>query len=318
MKRLFPILVILMAVAQLAKAASPSLVNGIAVIVNENIITFKDVQNSIREDIDFLERRYASQPAVLEQRLKDLQESRIEELVEYQLVLHEYKTAGYSLPESFFESRINEDMKKYENRLTLIKTLQAQGLTYETYREKIREKTILEVMFRQKVPNDPLISPAKIENYYVENREQFRVSDQVRLKMIVLTNRSSGDLDRVALAGEIAQKIKAGADFAEMAKVYSNGSQAIEGGDWGLVEKKVLRDDLSKVAFSLKPGQLSEVIETPQGAYLMKVDEILPAHIRSLSEVRDQVEQTLKTQETKRLRKQFIGRLKAKSFVRYF
>ncbi len=318
MKRLFPILMVLTALVQLARAATPSLVNGIAVIVNDNIITFKDVQNSIREDIDFLERRYASQPAVLEQRLKDLQDSRIEELVEYQLVLHEYKTAGYNLPESYFESRITEDMKKYENRLTLIKTLQAQGMTYEAYREKIREKTILEVMFRQKVPNDPLVSPSKIENFYVENREQFKVADQVRLRMIVLTNRSSVELDRVALAKEISQQIKAGADFAEMAKVYSNGSQAVEGGDWGLVEKKVLRDDLAKVAFTLKPGQLSDVIETPQGAYLMRVDEIIPAHTRSLSEVRDEVEQTLKTQETRRLRKQFIGRLKAKSFVRYF
>src|SRR6185503_15091841 len=102
---------------------------------------------------------------------------------------------------------------------------------------------------------------------------------------------------------------------SEMARVYSQGSQASEGGDWGWVEKKVLREDLAKVAFSLKPGARSEPIETPSGVYLMYVEQAETAHFRSLSEVRDEIENTLKAEETKRLRKQFVDRLKKKSFV---
>ncbi len=311
-------LLLLLAPLVALRAAQPTLVNGIAVIVNDNIITYKDVQNSIREDLDALERRYASQPTVLDQKTKELQAARIEELVEYQLVLHEFKTAGYNLPESFIENRISADQKKYDNRLVLIKTLQSQGITYESYRQKIRERTILELMFQQKVPSDPVISPTRIGNYYSENAEQFRLPDQVKLRMIVLTSPANEKVATIKMAKEIRTQIEGGADFAEMARVYSTGSQASQGGDWGWVDRKTLREDLANIAFTLKAGAQSDPIETAQGVYLMKVDEVRSAHVRPLAEVREAIEQTLKTSETKRLRKQWIDRLKSKAFVRYF
>lgn len=317
MKYIIALLLLLVPLVAL-RAAPPTLVNGIAVIVNDNIVTYKDVQNSIRDDLDALERRYASQPAVIEQKTRELQAARIEELVEYQLVLHEFKTVGYNLPESFIQNRINEDQKKYDNRLVLIKTLQSQGMTYESYRQKIRERTILELMFRQKVPSDPIISPAKIGTYYTENAEQFRLPDQVKLRMIVLTTQANESLSTVKMAKEIRTQVEGGADFAQMAKVYSSGSQASQGGDWGWVDRKTLREDLAKIAFTMKSGSHSDPIETAQGIYLMKVEEARPTHIRPLSEVHEAIEQTLKTGETKRLRKQWIDRLKSKAFIRYF
>lgn len=316
-------LALILVVGQLlsaARAAEPQLANGIAVIVNDAVITFKDVQNVIRDDIDAMELRYASQPQVLEQKIREMQTERIEELVEYQLVLQEFKTAGYVVPESYIQNRINEDIKKYAgDRLRLTKTLQAQGTTYESYRTKIRERAILELMWRQKLPPDPLISPAKIEKYYLDNKDKFQLGDEVKLRIIVLTNRPNDKaFSPKKLAGEVAKKIDEGASFADMAKIYSNGSQAAQGGDWGWVEKKVLRDELAAVAFTLKPGKRSDVIETASACYLMLVEESRPAHVRTLAEVRDEVEATLKAQENKRLRKQWIERLKQKSFVRYF
>jgi parvulin-like peptidyl-prolyl isomerase len=120
------------------------------------------------------------------------------------------------------------------------------------------------------------------------------------------------------LAREIAKKVDEGASFSEMARVYSQGSQASEGGDWGWVERKVLREDLAKVAFSLKAGQRSDPIETPSGVYLMYAEEADPAHARSLTEVREDIENTLKAEEFKRLRQQYVDRLKKKSFVVYY
>lgn len=314
-------LVLLLVMTQLCCGvrAATELVNGIAVIVNEAVITYKDVQNSIAPDLEFLERRYGQQPQVLDQKVRELHQEKIEELVEWQLILHEFKTAGFSIPESYIENRIQEDIRKYGDRLTLTKTLQAQGVTYESYRTKMREKIILELMWKQHVPNDPLISPHKMEKYYAENRDKFKMEDQVKLRMIVLTNRPNDRLYAPAqLAREILAKIEEGAPFADMARVYSQGSQGVEGGDWGWVERSVLRPDLAEVAFSLKPGQRSQVVERPDGCYLMLVEESRLTHVKTLSEVRDEIESTLKALENKRLRKQWIERLKTKSFVRYF
>jgi parvulin-like peptidyl-prolyl isomerase len=103
-----------------------------------------------------------------------------------------------------------------------------------------------------------------------------------------------------------------------MASVYSQGSQRNQGGDWGWVEKSVLRKELADLAFSLKPGQRSGVIDTPEACYLMMVEERRPEHVKPLSDVRDEIEKTLLAQESERLQKQWIERLKKKTFVRYF
>ena len=295
------------------------LVNAIAAMVNDQVITIKDLRMATRDDLDFLQQRYASQPRVLDEKLKTLMSETLERMIEDRLVLNEFKSLGKPLPDSYIENRVNEDIKKYGDRLTLIKTLQAGGVTYESYRDKIRDNTVLALMWNLKVPRDPVISPTRIENYYVKNQDKFKLEDRVKLRMIVLTNRPSEKaFSPVDLAREIAKKVDDGASFAEMAKVYSQGSQAGDGGDWGWVEHKVLREDLAKVAFSLKAGQRSEPIETPSGIYLMYVEQVEPAHVRSLSEVREEIENALKAEEVKRLRQQYVDRLKKKAFIAYY
>ena len=297
----------------------PIVRNGVLVRVNDAVITYKDIQNRIAPDIEFLERQYSAQPKVLEQKLNELQKQHVDQLVEEQLILHEFKTGGFRLPDSWIEDKINKDIRTYGSRLTLTKTLQAQGLTFERYRAKIRDRVIIEAMMLQNVPRDPVISPFKMETYYGQNRDKFNIQDQVKLRMIVMTNRPSDiAFSAKKTTQEILAKIEEGAPFAEMAKIYSQGTQSAEGGDWGWVERSVLRSDLAEKAFVLKPGQRSGVIEASDGYYLMQVEETRPAHVKPLSEVREEIESTLKTAETKRLRQKWIERLKTKSFVLYF
>ena len=103
-----------------------------------------------------------------------------------------------------------------------------------------------------------------------------------------------------------------------MATVYSQGSQSHQGGDWGWVERPVLRKELGDVAFSLAPGQASDVIDTPDAIYLMLVEDKKPAHAKPLADVRNDIEKTLRTQRQAQLQKQWIEGLKKKTFVRYF
>jgi peptidyl-prolyl cis-trans isomerase SurA len=303
----------------LVRAATPDLVNGIAVIVGEAVITYKDVQRAIEEDLDLLERRYASQPQVFAQKAAELEKAKLDDMVENQLVLQEFKKAGYAVPESYFQGRIEEEIRKqFGDRLTLTKTLQAEGMTYETWRNHVREREILRLMWQQKVPHEPLISPAKIENYYVQHRDDFKMEDQVKLRLIVLTNNPSGFYSSKKVAEEIIAKLNQKVPFEELARIYSSGSQAQEGGDWGWMQKPALREELRNVAFALEPGQHSGVIETPAATYVMLVEDKKVAYIKSLSETRDEIEAILKSEEAKRLRKQWIDQLKSKSFVRYF
>ena len=91
-----------------------------------------------------------------------------------------------------------------------------------------------------------------------------------------------------------------------------------QGGDKGWIERSVLRKELADTAFALQPGQVSDVIETPDTCYLMLVEETRPAHVKPLTEVRDGIEKNLRAQEQARLEKQWIDRLKSKTFILYF
>jgi peptidyl-prolyl cis-trans isomerase SurA len=314
------LLILALAAAPLALQASNSqVINGVAVIVNDAVITYKDIQKEVLRELEFIRQLHAGQPARLEQKLRELEEKYLEELVEKQLILHEYKTSGFKLPESYIENKINEDAKKYGDRLTLTKTLQAQGITFETYRNQEREKIILALMWQYHVPRDPVVSPHKIQVYYEENQHQFQVEDQVKLRMILIPNNEndSGSSPR-KLMEEARLKIQEGVPFEEMARIYSHGSRRESGGDWGWVDRSFLREDLAEAAFSLSPGELSEIIEAEDGCYLILVEEAKKSHVKPLAEVHQEIESTLKDQEKSRLRKKWIDRLKSKSFVRYY
>jgi parvulin-like peptidyl-prolyl isomerase len=169
------------------------------------------------------------------------------------------------------------------------------------------------------VSSGVLVSPYKIQAYYDVNPKQFEVEDQVKLRMIFLGIKPERGAEATRkLAEEIVAKLEGGAAFKDLASQYSDGSQRKEGGDWHWVQRKVLREDLAQVAFALKPGERSGIIEKPDGFYLMLVEEFQAAHIRSLPEARDEIEDTLKRKERARLREEWIKRLRTKSFLQTF
>ena len=299
------------------------LADGILAIVNNSVITREQVVEYVAPAIDALRQEYAGQmdgASLFEQKASDVFNDGLEQLIERQLILHEYDTSGYvPLPDSFVDELVQDRIReRYGNRITFMKTLQAQGVTYEQFRKDVRDQYIISAMRSKNVSQEIVISPYKIENYYLAHQDAFKVGDEIKLRMIVLNKSANDDQEPHRMAAEIVTQIKQGAAFAQMASVYSQGSQREQGGDWGWVERSVLRKELADVAFSLQPGQMSDIIETPQACYLMLVEQKRPAHVRPLSEVRDDIEATLRTQEQSRLEKQWIGELKKKSFIRQF
>jgi parvulin-like peptidyl-prolyl isomerase len=91
-----------------------------------------------------------------------------------------------------------------------------------------------------------------------------------------------------------------------------------QGGDWDWIKRSVLRKELDDAAFALKPGEKSGVIETPEACYIMLVEDKKAEHVRPLSEVHGEIESKLLSEEQDRLRKQWVERLKKKTFIRLF
>ena len=311
---LLPLLVVLLAGKTRAELAS-----GINAIVHDSVITYQEVDLFAAPAVNVALRQLRNDRAAFMNKVSELRSNSLDELVQRQLILHDYQASGYNLPESIIDEAIQDRIReKYGDRKTLTQTLQAEGQTYEKFRQQMRDQIIVDALRSKNISAELIISPHKIEEYYQQHQPDYQVEDQVKLRMIVLNKSGETDTNTVNLAHDIAQKIKEGASFQEMATVYSQGSQRGQGGDWGWGDRSTLRKELADVAFKLNPGEVSPVIDTPGACFIMLVEDRKPAHIRPLSEVRDEIEKTLVVEERARLAKQYIDKLKKKTFVRYF
>ena len=290
--------------------------NGIKAIVSDTIITYQQVEQSAAQAIDLLRRQYAGQPEEFNRKALETFNNALDQLVERQLILHDFKTAGYKFPESVIDEEIQQRIRdRFGDRKRLIKTLQAEGMTYEQFRDQEREQFIIRVLTFKNVSSELIVSPQKIQAYYDLHRQDFGVKDQVKVRTIVLNKNAAPD-EAKKRSEEILAKIKEGATFKEMWAVYSDGVSKNQEPEW--VDLSVLKKEISDAAAKLNPGETSGVIEAPEAFYLVQLEEKKPAHVKPLSEVRDEIEKNLLTEEQTRLRKAWVGRLKAKTFVRYF
>ncbi len=302
-------------------AAEPQTLNGLLAIVDQEVITYKDMMQYIAPAVETLMRTYSNQPQVLRQRLQDAQREGLEQLIERKLILHEFDRAGFNLPETIIDDRVKERLRERfgGDRAAMTKTLQSQGMNYEAYRRQIREEFIVSAMRGKYLGSDIIISPHRIERYYAENLDKFKIKDQVKFRAIMLKSaplRTAAQAE--TLGREILAQLKDGAGFAELASVYSEDDYRSQGGYRGEKERHELRAELAEVLFSLKPGQHSGLTVIGDTYWLVLVEDLKKDYIKTLPEVRDEIAATLQAEEQTRVAKEWIDRLKAKSFVRYF
>lgn len=296
-------------------------INGIQAVVYDAVITKGEVEAEVAVVAADLQNKYRRQPEMFEKKINEALAESLEKALQRQLILRDYVASGYQMPESIIEEVVQERIQSEfgGSRAKLTETLQARGVTYEQFKKQTRDRFIISQLQAKNIFQELIISPNKLEAYYSNHPDEFKLEEQVKLRMIVLSKAAEVEAEtKRALAGEIRSKIKQGAAFAEMATVYSDGSKRNEGGDWGWVERRVLRKELAGPAFALKPGELSDVIETPEAIYLMLVEDSRSAHRKPLAEVRNEIERILLTEEQNRLRKRYIDRLKKKTYVRFF
>lgn len=317
--RLFCFILGLIGCVSTLAMAEPVLIDGVKGVVSSQVVTSSEVEDYSRPAADALRRQYAGQPGVLQQKYNDVLNDSLEQLVERQLILHSFVTEGYKLPDSVVDQAVQERIRdKFGDRITFMKTLQAQGMTVEQFRKQVRDNYIEAALRNQNVQRDIFVSPYKVNQYYLAHQDNFRLPEQVKLRMIVLTKSDADDTNTIKLAREIRAKIKDGAAFTEMATIYSQGSQQHQGGEWGWVDRSVLRKELAETAFTLPVNTVSDVIDTPDSCYLMLVEDKHTPQVRPLKDVSADIEKTLRIQEQAKLQTKWIDGLKKKTFIRYF
>jgi peptidyl-prolyl cis-trans isomerase D len=160
-----------------------------------------------------------------------------------------------------------------------------------------------------------VVPPGDIEAYYKQNLEMFSTPEQVRASHILLKTEGKDDAAVKKQAEDLLAKIKAGADFAQLATKFSEDEASkAKGGDLDYFGKGQMVPEFDKVAFSLEPGQMSDVVKSQFGYHIIKVTDKKPASKRTLEEVRPQIEDQIKWDraqaEAERIADDVAGKMK--------
>ena len=141
------------------------------------------------------------------------------------------------------------------------------------------------------------VSPQDIQRYYEDNEQQYKQPDQVRASHILLKTEGKDDAAVKKQAEDLAKKAKAGADFAELAKKFSeDDSNASKGGDLDFFGRGAMVPEFDQVVFAMQPGQVSDAVKTQFGYHVIKLTEKRAASQRPLTEVQPQIEDQIKWQ----------------------
>jgi peptidyl-prolyl cis-trans isomerase SurA len=298
-------------------ARGQEVLDGIAAVVNSDVITYSQMRDLVGEKEKVIRNQLRGEELV--NKIKEIRLAAINDLIDRQLILQDFKTKGYQIPDYFVDQRVSTIIREEfgGDRQAFLRTLQAQGYTLERFKQLEKDKIIVQEMRRNAIKGAGNINEGQIVDYYKEHADQYSTPEQIKLRMLVI--RGSGDnAGPRKMIEEIREKIVSGAEFGDLAKMYSQGSEQESGGDWGWVDRKKLNEDLTKVAFGLKPGEVSKVIEVGGSYYLLFVEAKKAASAKPLKDLHDEIEKMLLQAERQRLQETWIKKLRKPAYIKIY
>jgi len=301
-------------------AAESIVVDGIAAVVNKDVITYSQVRSVSGPRERLLQTQFKGEE--LAKQVKAAREAALKDLIDRQLIVQSFTNEKFELPEHFVDQRINDIIKESfgGDRQSFIKTLQAQNYSLTEFKKHERESIIVQAMRGKNVKMTTVIPPNKIEEYYAQHRAEFTAKEQIKLRMIMIpTHAAEGNTNaQRAIAEEILGKLAEGLPFDRLAQIYSEDSTRDLGGDWGWIEHKTLAAPLEKVAFNLPVGRVSHIIELGDNFFILKVDERRGGETPSFAKMRPEIEKKLLQEESQRQQEAWLAGLRQKAYIRKF
>jgi peptidyl-prolyl cis-trans isomerase SurA len=288
--------------------------------VNNNIITLSDyhkADSQLREEIQ--NSCKACTADKMEADYRDRQKDLLRDLIDQQLLIQRAKDQGTSV-EADVVKRLDE-VRKQNNMQSLEeleKAVEAEGISWEEYKSQIRNNLLTQEVIRREMGSRIIIPEDDVKKYYDEHQQEFVRPEQVVLSEIFLSTEKKTPEETAVImrkAEDYLNRLKKGEDFAEMAKRYSEGSTAKDGGGLGIFERGQLSKQLEDSTFPLKKGGLTDVIQTKTGFEVLKVVEHFDAGQQPLEKVRRDIENEIYMKKMQPALRSYLAQLREESYV---
>jgi peptidyl-prolyl cis-trans isomerase C len=244
----------------------------------------------------------------------------LDQLVAYHLLAQESRARKLAVADADVDARLADIRKSFPTEDAFKQGIAAQGLTLDQL--KAQAKTSLEVakVIDTEVNAKIAVQDPEVKGFYDQNLERFKQGDSVHAAHILIGVPQNPTPQQIAeakaKAATVLKTIKAGGDFATLARANSSDQgSAQNGGDLGFFPKGQMNPQFEDAAFKLKPGALSPVVETPFGFHIIKVLEKRPPRTAPFEEVSGQIKDFLTQGQREQKLEQFVEQVKAKGKI---
>lgn len=296
-------------------------------VVGDHVITQGQFDAKVAE----IEKQYAGQVPTKDQAeaYKDFQVKVLNYLVEMDIVRQQAAKMNITVTDEDIEEQI-EGLKQwfFGDETAFQEALKQQNLTLEALKANLMEQEIARRVFNE-VTKDATVTAAQIQTYYDAHKDAYTIPETRLTRHILFMPKNSRDpsaapteadwATALALAEKVRKEIQNGADFAEMAKQYSDDPVSKErGGELGqLAQDGSMVKEFENAVFSLKEFEVSQPVKTQYGYHLIQVTDIQEGRVQTLDEVKAQVEQAVLQEEKRRIWDEWLSRIKRELNVQY-
>jgi parvulin-like peptidyl-prolyl isomerase len=264
-------------------------------------------------------------PAQMNQYKQQMRRQAMEYMIIDTMLIEKEKAKNITVSEEELDAKINQQIAQYNLSIDDFKLrLKERGGNYSEYKENMKKgvmhEKLLETEFVGKI-KEP--NTAEIKAYYDENAQQFAIPESFHAKYIFIRPADGNDpnkakLDAKTKAQEFLAKIKGGAEFETVAKENSAHPSAKNGGDIDVTKSELATmPELEQAVSALKPGEISDVVETQTGCHIIKLVEHLDANIVSLENAKEKIVADLGDKQKQQIVMDYIQNLKAEAKVNF-
>jgi peptidyl-prolyl cis-trans isomerase C len=305
------------AAAQLQPPAAkpvPAQLPEIVARVNGEAINAKELESAVKG----LEGR-AGGPVPADQRDR-IYRGVLDDMIGYKLLIQEAKARKIAVPDADVEAQIAQIRSQFPSQQQFDQALAAQKMTLQDVRDDARNEMSVEKLVEGEIASKIEIKPEAVSDFYKNNQDKFQQGPRVRASHILIQVQQGADAaarqQAKTKAEGILKDLKGGKDFAAAAKENSQDpGSAVNGGDLGYFEQGQMVPQFEQAAFALKPGQMSELVETQFGYHIIKVAERQDSRVIPLEEAKGQIEQYLSQQNRQTQTQAFVDTLRAKAKI---
>lgn len=305
-------------------AASPlraesQLLDQVAAVVNDDVITQSELDVLLRPLYDQYKKEGTPEQAAL--KLGEARQKLLNQLVEDRLVFQEAKTQKIEIDEAQIDAEIARFKERFKSEKELDDALQQEGLSMKEMRERVRRQAMIRRLQDMEIRSRVVISPMEIEKFYNEHPSEFASGEKIRVRSITIRKdevaREKGLKDERAKKKieDLRKKILSGESFGKLAKDFSEdtGAESEGLGDW--LAPGDMIPEIDAVLFSLKQGEVSQVIESPLGYHLFRVEEKKDKFKKTFEEARDEIYNVLFMQKSQERFQEWMKELKRNAYI---